>query len=367
MATTRLPDSMATTTFKPMMLGTKKPITSKSGSTVTDKPQDDVTTVIPKADVTDEFYTFSTVIVSTELSEEGGNMTTTVGPMTDDMASTNKSLTNMTDEFDNNVTTPMVPCNMNCPLVLDYVCGTDETTYQSKCVLETEACQMKNPNITVAHNGPCIGDPVTPGEFDNDTGTPQTDTTTGISEKITTMQMIKILPVGTKVPMDLSPKAPCSTDCPLILDIVCGTDGITYQSRCVLEVKACNLDDPTLTVAYIGPCTYDEFDNVVTTAIPETDMVTGISDRITTMKMETSAADTKSRKLPTDVFPTKAPCRPNMNCPLVLDIVCGTDNHTYQSTCVLEAESCKMNDPTLTVAHLGPCIGAGADPFTFDV
>ena len=47
---------------------------------------------------------------------------------------------------------------------------------------------------------------------------------------------------------------PCNMECPLVRDLVCGTDGVTYQSRCVLEAEACRRGDTNLSVAYPGPC-----------------------------------------------------------------------------------------------------------------
>lgn len=46
----------------------------------------------------------------------------------------------------------------------------------------------------------------------------------------------------------------CPDVCPLVREQVCGTDGISYQSPCVLQLVACVRNDPTLMVASLGPC-----------------------------------------------------------------------------------------------------------------
>ena len=46
----------------------------------------------------------------------------------------------------------------------------------------------------------------------------------------------------------------CPSVCPLVLEPVCGTDGQTYTSECVLQAESCHNNDISLQVAYEGPC-----------------------------------------------------------------------------------------------------------------
>lgn len=45
----------------------------------------------------------------------------------------------------------------------------------------------------------------------------------------------------------------CGPDCETSVRPVCGTDGKTYESPCLLDRAAC-LDNRDVRVAYIGPC-----------------------------------------------------------------------------------------------------------------
>ena len=42
----------------------------------------------------------------------------------------------------------------DCPPEIFKVCGNDEKTYQSECVLKRTSCQSRKP-LVVLHNGPC--------------------------------------------------------------------------------------------------------------------------------------------------------------------------------------------------------------------
>ena len=45
----------------------------------------------------------------------------------------------------------------------------------------------------------------------------------------------------------------CREQCPLDHNPVCGSDGITYENKCMLEVTACNLEDGGM---FLGQLTY---------------------------------------------------------------------------------------------------------------
>ena len=115
--------------------------------------------------------------------------------------------------------------------------------------------------------------------------------------------------------------------------------------------------------------TTDEYDDDITTIevgiTDQSNKMTTFTQKDITDKLGQSTTTAKPIKM-SMMTSTKKPSRVtcNLNCPLILDIVCGTDGVTYQTTCVLEAEACKKNDPTLVVAHSGPCVGRG--PFTLN-
>ena len=46
----------------------------------------------------------------------------------------------------------------------------------------------------------------------------------------------------------------CSAECDKQIALVCGSDGLTYLSECLLKFTGCLLKDETLIVAANGPC-----------------------------------------------------------------------------------------------------------------
>lgn len=46
-------------------------------------------------------------------------------------------------------------CPDSCPPEVSYVCGSDGRNYRNLCVLQSEACEQKNTNLTLAGNQRC--------------------------------------------------------------------------------------------------------------------------------------------------------------------------------------------------------------------
>ncbi|XP_072027447.1 uncharacterized protein [Amphiura filiformis] len=115
-------------------------------------------------------------------------------------------------------------------------------------------------------------------------------------------------PMGSSpAPQSPEPKT-CPKNCPKpkAQEQVCGSDGNTYESACLLRQYACNTND-TVAMLHVGSC-------------------------------------------------GNHTCGPE--CPLVYEPVCGTDNKTYMSRCDLVRTACFMQDPSLQVTYNSECASA---------
>lgn len=99
--------------------------------------------------------------------------------------------------------------SQGCPRTDEPVCGSNKVTYHNKCILEKINCEQKV-NIIVVHQGPCKGEQQ---------------------------------PTALKA---------CSATCTRELMLMCGTDGKTYNNKCLLEAAMC--EDKTIALNHTGPC-----------------------------------------------------------------------------------------------------------------
>lgn len=54
-------------------------------------------------------------------------------------------------------------CDEGCDLFYNPVCGTDKTTYVNECSLRVTACETNDLELSVAHDGRCVGEPFVEG------------------------------------------------------------------------------------------------------------------------------------------------------------------------------------------------------------
>ncbi|XP_019636999.1 PREDICTED: agrin-like [Branchiostoma belcheri] len=191
-------------------------------------------------------------------------------------------------------------CNAHCnEHNYDPLCGSNGQTYDNRCLMELDNClyTAQNPDshhtITVAHTGPCNRKrQFNPGNEH------------------------------------------CNTHCNDHYDPVCGSNGQTYDNRCLLELDDCmfSAQHPeshhTITVAYNGVCN--------------------------------SGAKNSKRQF----NPGHEHC--NTHCSDHYDPVCGSNDQTYTNRCFLELDACQFSAQhpdsphTITLAYHGAC-NSGAD------
>ncbi|XP_033105664.1 agrin-like [Anneissia japonica] len=267
-----------------------------------------------------------------------------------------------------NVNEPCPSCSL--PSSWEQVCGTDGQTYPSECLLNVKAC-IKGIDIRVKHEGQCIRKRPTPI----------------LPEPVATQR-------PTQRPIERCPTCPI----PVPSDKVCGEDGVTYSSRCVLHRRACTRQIRTR-LAHEGPCDTGRKEvnsgYIRCTSCPPpqlSDMVCG-SDGMTYPSecfLEIKACIKRSSlttrhtgkcdpRTPNPVItnpirrrpiPQITPAPPStteapasrwgescsFECPITFNPVCGTDNLNYPSPCILENFACHLYNPALKVRHRGLCI-----------
>ena len=124
-------------------------------------------------------------------------------------------------------------------------------------------------------------------------------------------------------------KSKCQTDCPAIVQPVCGSNGKTYESLCLLKVDAC-VTNVEIEMNYEGKCMKDEF-------LPST---------------ESNLYPNNNFNDDTEQQIEEKPC--NRLCPKILLKVCGSNGKTYNNLCLLKLDACETK-VDITASYLGEC------------
>ncbi|XP_078588984.1 serine protease inhibitor dipetalogastin-like isoform X2 [Branchiostoma floridae x Branchiostoma japonicum] len=230
------------------------------------------------------------------------------------------------------------------------VCASDGLTYQSDCELDVSACLMAQDGQEApvkVHDGPCESDflrkllaspdcevhPCPPPLPDAQVCA--SDGQTYQSDCVLEVSACLLVQNGQEAPVKVHNGSCTAADdcdvppCPLPFpeEVICASDGVTYQSECILQVAACRLSRNGQEVPlklHDGPCGND------------TDHV----------ESELQA--------PPDCLVHPCPIEPHAE-------ICASDGQTYQSDCVFEVSTCLMaqqgKEAPLKV-HDGPCESA---------
>uniref|UniRef100_A0A8C1I0U8 Agrin n=1 Tax=Cyprinus carpio carpio TaxID=630221 RepID=A0A8C1I0U8_CYPCA len=180
---------------------------------------------------------------------------------------------------------PVCECSDACPQDQDPVCGSDGHTYSSSCQMKAMGCALQK-KIQMQHKGPC-------------------------DESCTNCSFGAICDTQTG-------RCVCPKGCLETRQPVCGSDGMTYENECKLNVEACTKQLELRVVAH-GEC----------------------------KTCGSTVCSWGAR-----CVQNKCECQQCMGQPM--KPVCGSDGNTYNNDCELRLASCKKQRK-IEVAKPGIC------------
>ncbi|XP_064111835.1 uncharacterized protein LOC135219204 [Macrobrachium nipponense] len=246
-------------------------------------------------------------------------------------------------------------CSRICPYNYQPVCGSDGVTYTNECTFQVASC--KDPNLSLEGTGFCASISLGTPAF----SPPPPSPPLGELPKLDDTPGSGVIPFPPETdpfggdfggepavfePLLPSPAEGCPEACTKIYDPLCGTDGVTYNNKCLFEIAVCkgSTSGLLLSVASDGPC-----GSALSPADPS------ILDSVDLRVPEVPTQDTN---LPSS-SPTTGVCKEECN--RIYQPACGTDSVTYNNLCLLELASCNNVNSggyAIKVDYEGPCVAS---------
>ncbi|XP_053610410.1 agrin-like isoform X5 [Plodia interpunctella] len=205
----------------------------------------------------------------------------------------------------NELRQPACRCGPPCDLVVrpgSAVCGSDYRDYPSECALRRESCRTRQ-QLTIAYRGECAS-----------AQHPCESVKCGLREHCS-LDARGVAVCG------------CGSDCESVVRPVCGSDGKTYESPCLLERASC-MENRDIRVAYMGTC--------------------GVENPCARASCPWGGACVSR------VGTAQCACPV---CPPALAPVCASDHNTYGSECKMRMHACQegIKEGELRVLYNGTC------------
>ena len=236
----------------------------------------------------------------------------------------------------------------SCPNIYRPVCGTNGVTYPSECHLSCAGVGKLAAGICSSNQstGQYEVAPQQPTTTPTTPTTPTTTTTTTTPTTPTTPTSTTYInypnypgyPLPTQQPSTSGqvPVLPNCASCPSTSQLVCGSNGVTYQNDCTRQcagvslfaVGACPAPLSTPTVCY---CSDQE--NLVCGADGKTYQNECVLSMCAKQRAVRQGACPNSGPV---VTPSTFVASANCSCPNVTDLKCGANQVTYQSLCHLQ-------------------------------